>query len=550
MTKLTLPLAVVITLIAALIHAAPSASAADAFVVTGKVVDEKGNPVQDATVTGFSYSSDTVESNDKTQTAEDGSFTLRIGGGKANLQVWYEAWRAGDSRDLEIVADTAGLVFTLTAPPPRDALVEGVITDGQGNPVENAEVTIGQGCCYRLDKMAPTAPPGDAVSSESRMASPMYYDGEYQSATTGPDGKYAFKTYAGPRQISAHAQGYAQSTMTVEAVAGQTVDASMKLQKVPDANAIIQGRIIDASTGLPLANAGVSLGNLEWGRYDYATTDATGAYSFKTIPGWVQISVYYNGAPYPVAYASDGTTDITVPANNVPQKQYYAHQQAFTLAAGERTLDIQLESKSDPTIVLIGYVIDPNTQTGVEGANVNVWNQDTGDWGSATTDATGSYKILVKAGHYQLNAWADKHYQGTATFVIAEGETTKRVDVETPAGESKYAPCYDDGCGGRAVPMTSEISYTTGGTSPASVSKTSSADQAATTTSTGSASNGAESTRAASYQGSGGNLPPYDAKNAGNADVAGAAPASNVPALGIAVVLGLIGLAAIGVRRK
>lgn len=548
MTKFALPLAVVITFIAVMVHTAPSASAADTFVVSGVVIDENGNPVADATVSGYSYSPDGSQASDTTQTAADGTFALKLASGKANLQAWYEPWRSSASQDLEILADTAGISLSLKSPPPRNALVEGVVTDEQGNPIEGAQVSIGQGCCYAYEKQAM---PVDAPSSEtepahSAMTRPAYYDDDYQTATTGPDGKFSFKTQAGPKQVTAYANGYAQSTTEFEAVAEQTTDASLKLQKVPDASGIITGRVFDAKTGLPLANAGVSLGNLEWGKYDYVTTDQSGQYSFKTIPGWVQISVYYNGMAYPVAYGEGDV--ISVPPPQAPQKQYYAYQQAFMLAEGERTLDIQLEPKSDPTIVLIGYVVDPNLQKGVAGATVNVWNQDTGDWGSAVTDATGSYRILVKAGHYQLSSWADKHLQGTTTFVVAEGETTKRVDVESPAGESKYSPCYDDACYARPMPAVAEISSSTQGGSAGPTVTT--ADAQGKTTTTGSGDASAESTRAASYQGSGGNLPPYDAKQAGQTDIAGSERVNDVPALGIVVVLGLIALAAIGFNRR
>ena len=385
---------------------------------------------------------------------------------------------------------------------------------------------------------------------------PFYYDGDDQELTTGPDGKFRFETFGGPRQVSATAKGFAQSVVTVQAVDGQTVRADLKLEKVPTRDSTVHGRVVDARSGLPLLGAGVSLSNLEWNRYEYASTDAAGVFSFTTIPGWSMISVFYYGEPVAIRL-DDAVVDSSMPIMGpvVPVKQYYNYVEAFGVKSGDTSLDIKLEPKPDATIALTGYVVDPAAKRGVAGASVSVWNQDTGDWGSATTDEVGSFKILVRAGHYSANAYAPGHLQGAVMFVVLDGAVSKRVDIQVPAGESKYAPCDD--C--YPSPMLMEKGGVSGSSSGAlSAGSSGSGGNGSTRASLGSGGapaagdsaavpTGADSSRAASYVGSGGGLPPYDPKGAGGAGAT--AGDASVPFVGATIVLVVLAVMAIALRR-
>lgn len=567
-----LALVIGVFVLAALVHAAPLATAEDAasHAVSGLVVDDAGNPVAEAYVYGWTSSSDGVQTYDKNVTAKDGSFTLHLTDGKGQLSASHPQYRMGASLDVVVSGDTKGLRLVLPTPPPRTAVVEGRVLDAAGNPIEGAQVTLGQGCCYLMEGETKGAPPptdanettvssdsggGSSGSAGSATIAPtrpaIWYDGDAQSATTGKDGKYRFETYAGPRQVTAYAKGYAQESATVQAIENQTVTADLRLDKVPDANAVLNVRVVDAKTGAPLAGAGVNLQNAEWSHYAYGSTGADGAVTLKSLPGWSTVNVYYYGYNDVVAMEGGVATDLARPIGT-PQKQYYAYVATLRLAPGEQTLDVKLEPKPEATIVLTGYVVDPDAKTGVPDANVNVWNQDTGDWGSATTDATGSYKILVRPGHYTMNAWAQGHLPGAKTFVVADGEATKRVDVEAPAGEQRWAPCVD-GCP-EPMPLYAEKDAAGGasgapaittmeGRSTADLGAKTDAPQADGTTAAGDAA----TTRNYAYQGSGGGLPPYDA-NAASAETE--QKTSDVPMAGVALVLAAIAALALALRRR
>lgn len=605
-----LPLAIVLVVFASALAAWSPPATADShatYTVSGKVVDDQGKPIEGAFVHGGSYAPDGRVSEDKNVTGPDGAFTLHLGAGKGWMNARVEGWPEAAHRDLQIDGNETGVTLTIKAPPPKTATVQGRVLDAEGKPVEGALVRLDQGCCFAYDggygypESGATTPPsegsgGGSTGSSSGGASaddpstsgttattsvapsppmrimptPCCYDAG-QETRTGADGAYSFKTYAGPRQLTASAPGYAHATVQVEAKDGQTVTKDLKLVKVPDADAVVKGRIVDARTGLPVANAQVTLVNHEWSRYENALTGADGAYTLRSLPGWSQISVNVYGWAVPVPLAIEegaattdvATTDAAMPAIvkpspiGGPEQDYYQHVQTFRAKSGETTIDVKLEPKPQPKVVLQGYVVDPETKKGVPDAQVSVWNQDTGDWGSATTDTTGSYKIMVRPGHYTANVWANGHLPGAATFVIGEDETLKRVDVQAPKGETRWAPC-DDCDAEIAYATRSEASVTMGATKgggddyassgapgaapmappvPVAQREAGLGESPATMSSTA---------RGSAYAGGPGGLPPYNPNEAPAAEegvkAAGETDRNTVPGAGL-----VLGLAAVGV---
>jgi protocatechuate 3,4-dioxygenase beta subunit len=560
-------------------------------------VSDQGEPIEGASVYG-QVDGPGGSTYDKAVTGADGAFRLQLGEGKGYVNVQHAPWNAYESREITVDGDGTSLSFTLHTPPPRTAVVEGRILGADGKPLENAVVRLEQGCCYAYERgggvtyATPTASPpppsdasdpaagngssgsagsaeGKAAPSEARVMPimPCCYD-DGQSVTTGPDGAYEFRTYGGPRMLYVEAKGYAQTSVQVDAKDGATVTRDVKMEKVPDKDAVLKGRVLDARTGAPIPNVQVSLANLEWSRYEYAVTAADGAYRIQTLPGWSQLSVQgygYYGVPEPAilvdsAEGSAGSIAKPLPASG---PSYYQTVVTLRLASGETTRDVKLEPKPEATVVLQGYVVDPDAKKGIPGAQVSVWNQDTGDWGNAVTDKTGSYKLLVRPGHYTANAWAEGHLAGGATFAIAEGESLKRVDLDTPKGETRYAPC-DDCDGGYA--MKGGVMYDAVAPAPTrEEARAGGAPMAASDASTGSsAGNAANAPQAAGstergtavYKGSGGGLPTYDPQASPETQASGVGGAttsdtmSQVPAPGALVAVLGIGLAALALAHR
>ena len=583
----------ILLLAAAFVTAIPTAAAQDdeaIRTISGRVVSDEGKPLAGVSVSAQTYQDDpyrsSVGSNAQTITDEEGRYTLELREGKGWINVYYEKWRRGDGREISITGDADDVDFTLIAPPPKTAIIVGTVVGPNGEPIEGAEVNLQYVCCQIYETPASDGASGkhSGASSDEAMTRPAVYpypypyQDDYQYARTDEDGKFRFEAYAGPRQVMAWAKGYAQTTVQFEAEDNDTTEVEVELVKVPARDAIIEGRVVNAETGLPVKNAQINVRSLEWGRYAWAQTDDDGEFRVETLPGWTELSVSYYEYAEPVALEAEVESKLIVPRPT--GQQYYPYATLVDLEDGGNDLKVELEPKPKPTIALIGYVVDPGAKKGVEGARVSVWNHETSDWGEAITDKTGSYKILVRPGHYTINAWKEGYLSGGQSFQIGQ-EPTQRKDVLLPKGETRYAPCYDDSDCGGGYPMlmyaeASKGGYATAtptvGTAPAadSGSGTAAAEPApapamadgdapqargvAMEESATSGSDASSRSGTAAFSGSGGGLPEYDPSNAGAlpaAQTTEPGAKAPVPAAGVLVAaLALIGAALVAARRK
>ncbi|MEA3201336.1 MAG: Carboxypeptidase regulatory-like domain [Thermoplasmata archaeon] len=562
-----LPFAIVLVLFAtAVVPAIPRAWAAggERYAVSGVVLSDAGEPLAKAQVSAY-VSADGYGANDQTVTDETGAYTLSLPAGQGNVNVYYAPWRASAGRDVTVSANLTGVDFKLVTPPPKTAIVEGRVLGPDGAPVEGATVSLGYACCiaYATATPAPTTAESDSASSGTTSAMPIRAPGPYYGdfpdpVTTGADGAYRFATYGGSYQMTAWAKGFAQTTQTVEAKDNETVKQDVKLERVPAADAIVEGKVVDARTGLPVANAQVYVSNLAWSRSNFTTTDEKGAFRVATLPGWSQITISAEAnrlVPEPMA------TDDKIVARPLPAPggeagpAYYQYQHALSLVPGSNPVDVKLAPKPAPSVALVGYVVDHDAKTGVASAWVNVWNQDAGEWGNAQTDATGSYKILVRPGHYTINAYADGYLGGAESFVLGADPSQARQDVQVVKGAPRYAPC-DEGCGGPIMYekgiAASSAPDAAPATAPTAASPSpASARDAASAAPTAGGASGASSSGAQAYSGTGGGLPPYSESAAGTPTPTGEAGATKpAPGPALALLVGAVALAALAARRR
>jgi len=233
------------------------------------------------------------------------------------------------------------------------------------------------------------------------------------SAVTGADGMYAIENVlAGDYEVQARAYGYQPNEpVVVSVVDGQTATVDLALD--PIAFGGIEGTVTDAVTGLPVADAFVSISRVwvgesgdhnGWNNH-WTQTDENGFYSFDD----VEVATY---------------------RVRVAAPDYVGAELEVEVLEGQVSVaDFALQPLVYGSIE--GTVTDLATGDPIEGALVVVlpsWMQGTdghGAWWMARTDAAGVYRFEeVAAGEYLLKAFAYGYVPGEAVVEVFEDQTT------------------------------------------------------------------------------------------------------------------------------
>lgn len=563
----------------------PGAAAEDAqsseppLVLEGVILSETGDPLAGAAVTAYTYQEDGARWKDHTRTGDDGVYRLRLGPGVGILEVQREKYQP-QTLDLNLT-DNQTLNVTLEPlppPPERTAHIAGVVTDEAGVPVEGARVYLYPSYRHHhgmpepaVEEVAASDGGGDAgtdtaeagvAKSEARLIAPYPYDDDHH-ATTGQDGRFEFVAYPGMKELRVEAHRYAYHHETFEATEGNTTMA-IELEKVPDATATLEGRVLDAETGEPVPGAWVNAEHLGWSRGQSATTDEDGRFTIKTMPGRVQLRASAWSSGYGVTDVmpdiDPAGVEIAIPERmQGPERAYYTWQATLQATDGANDLEIELTPKPTPTIPVTGWVIDQDTEKAIPNAWVTIRNEDTGDWGRAQADEDGSFRLLVRPGYHVIEAGADGFLGYTEVLDVRAAPGLLALPLEK--GERKWAPCWDECYHTMHTDpavlrkgVTEEAGAPTGigGDDAMDADRANLMQQGGTQSSD---DGGDGSTEAQAYQGEGGGLGTYSADRAGEPapttegpadDEIAAVPAPGLALLGIAVTAG----AAFVLRRR
>ncbi len=605
---------VVFSLVASAMSLAPPAAAEGAdgalYVVEGAVFNgTNGTPLVNVSIRAWTANDETGEEYAaKAITDRDGRYRLELPAGEGQLH----ATRGGFVDETVSFALTEdGQRLDLKMRPVVDektTLITGIVIDAvTGKPVVDARVNAytyydrqyadeprpvtaeggsGSSGSASTVKCAPTPSDGDESSADYACTEPAFapspphrWDNAYD--TTGKDGRYTLKVFGGSYRVEVMAKNFVTEYEVLRIAEGDSLTHDVKLTPFPGFTALVEGRVLDKETGLPVAGADVNVNNQAWGRYNWTRTDETGRFQFQLMPGFHQLSASRWGSPYmyvAVAESAPATdvesgvpvteTSIRAPDRMpVPQGPgYYNYVQTFIVADGEtKTIDVKLKPKPTPTVTIVGYVVDKEAGKGVAGANVNLWNQDTGDWGNAVTDRTGSFKILARPGYHTLNAYAEGYFGGAIVLDVQKDAGVVRQDIDVVKGETRWGwydhevhyayaekgMAMDDGA-------PSEARMTSGGNGAAAptpaMAPAGDGQMDMSRSMAGSTSGGQ------SYQGGGGGLPPYGELGAsevpeGSEGTPETAPATGatskqVPAFGALGLVVLAGVMALVARRR
>jgi len=258
----------------------------------------------------------------------------------------------------------------------------------------------------------------------------VYEDNILQiSIITDENNYYEFDDLsAGRYEIEFRAEGFETYWDTFSLSSGENREYDVKLepwQPYPgegEPDAVIKGYVRDVKTGGPTEGASVSISGgfriLEetdiflpperWGGYNSTTTDENGYYEMKCWSGESWVYAYAEGY-------REYSAQVTIAENEVKQH------------------DIQLEPKPPRTAKISGYVRDRETgkpiagrqgeEFWMEGAWINLSNQEEPDWSSAQTDENGYYELITYPGYCTIDIWANAYYPYRMTVDLEENES-------------------------------------------------------------------------------------------------------------------------------
>ncbi|HOW86788.1 MAG TPA: carboxypeptidase regulatory-like domain-containing protein [Candidatus Aminicenantes bacterium] len=397
-------------------------------VISGRIMDASGNPLGNSVA--YAYAGDTVQTAADVSDA-DGRFEidrLRAGNyavrfrapvGYALATEWHsEATSFASALPVAVAAGatTGGIDAVLGTA----GVIAGRITDGEGNPIENVQVTAYD-------------PAGMALQSASTDA-----DGNY-SVGRLPTGTFKILFNANTVETGSYLAEYYSDVYDLPSAAGISVTAGQTtggINAVLGVAGVISGTVT-VTDGRPLSGANVYGFPPDNSYSVMATTDITGAYTIRGVPP----------TDYRVRFRP-ASEDLTVEWYN--DRAGFAAADVVTVALGANVTGID-GVLSNETGLITGRVTN-GLGLPIEGVMVAAQDASLAVTSYSTpTDAdgrytlrrlpTGSFKVLFNADVAYLNYvseyYDDKGGHGSADAVeVTVGSTTSGIDAvlaERPA---------------------------------------------------------------------------------------------------------------------
>lgn len=383
-------------------------------------------------------------------TDADGRYQLDLGAGSWALQASARGHGTRNATAV-VVAGGVGSERNFTLPHTGPAL-RGTVRDAKtGAAVAGATVEAHQDAACRPDQPCPMM-----------EVAPAYYKMPLQTRS-GADGKYALGLDGeGPVNLRVAKDGYRDHWVSIDVQGDTTQD--LRLEAVPPKNAVLEGRVVDAKTGAPVAKAWVSAWPGSPPRAAGADEPAAGGGASGSAGTTIAPSPPVDCPPEAdcidprCCYVEGNSTQTDSDGRfrmgmhpgdfqvSVGAPEYGQHTGWVRLGDGERaTYDVRLEPIPEDSVTVRGTVVDKATGKPVPGAWVSVENQQWGHYAGANTGEDGRFEARTKPG------W-------TMVWVRVEGggyATPASRGMAEPAGDAPQA----DGAAseGNATPAASSI---------------------------------------------------------------------------------------------
>jgi len=390
---------------------------------TGKVVDEKGQPVADARVSlyqvtyGGEASPYDVKLVDEVKTKADGVFSFRVVADmdrqaitlaeKQGLAIGWDNWEMRQDKQRDI---------TLGQP----KQITGLVIDENSNPIAGAEVSISFALAGQGD---------DRRYLTNQVASQLL------TVKTDASGKFTFERLPADATFEFGVKKAGRATVStfkstgyqggkLQFVAGQT-----DIKLIVPIEAKIEGAVVERTSGKPVA--GVRLTVLEQPRglpFDLRTivSKEDGTFSVDSLTAGKHI--------VQIVPQAEGTAD------------WVAEQVEVTTEAGKTTAGLKVEVSKGGLLEVV--VKEAESKKPVEKASVSVRDQRNNTWRSARSDKDGIARMRLTPGEYQIGGVYKQGYtsESRQESVTIEDGATNRVEWLL-AGQPKITGVVRDEAG-------------------------------------------------------------------------------------------------------
>lgn len=383
-------------------------------------------------------------------TDADGEFSVEINKGEASVR----ATLAGYDYTHGQLSVQENRTVTVPMQQSSDSTVRlfGTLKSDAGTPIADGWVSVYPDYSYSCPPNADCAMPvsGGASSGE------WYFEPSnpsYNSTQAKSDGSWEMQVTAGKVIVSAYAPEHIEAQKSVAASSGGSMEVKLTLRAIPPDSVTLKGRVTDSATGDPIEFADVNAENQQWGTWASTQTDENGDFELRTKPGYTILTVsaymfyytpcYAEGQAEPASEPQGGSSGAIAPRPSCEPGQrdadYFPALRSMNPGADDTVAaDVALKARPAPSSEFKGYVLNATSGDVIEGVSVTFFNEQTRDWGSATTGEDGSYKIKVHAGYYSIRVYKEGYFDGVANAEIAADESIRLPDFELTPGQKRY----------------------------------------------------------------------------------------------------------------
>lgn len=562
-------------------------SSEDTLVLSGRVVDHEGDqPVADVRLTFENYYEETEgededrrghgEATEITTSGANGTYAVELRPGHVRLLA--EADGYDDTSASFRIDQDRELTIPVRPASEKAAVIEGVITSDDGESLSGARVSVardhptrcGPEVCYAETPAEPAREEEhaehDNVTFRFRQAASPYDD-----ARTDEEGRYRLTTREGPVRVSAWARDHVDAEQRLNVSAGQSHEVDLILERIPPDNVLVEGTVVDQATGDPIDFSHVRVENQAWGHYNRTFADENGSFELRTKPGYTivhlsadeyraHVCAQPHDAPERTAQSNEShhgedTASSTAmrtspqPPCEPAQRETAYFPRAITFQAENDTverLDVELAPRARTDARLEGWAINASDDQAIPDARVFLVNEQTNERGHATTDEDGSFAVDVRSGYYTVRVRAEGYFHAVDNVEIGPNQT-RTVALELTPGQPRHGYV-------RPVAHAEDHAMAVEGDDEASARPSQEDGEAGQAGSQpagqGIASVGDLADGPATFEGSGGDLGPYDPSRVGSTSGVGEDLPRPAPSPRLAVLVVLVSIAALLGRRQ